>query len=352
MKALDRYIEYLDINVLEASKQRIKHLIHTFDHLLVAFSGGKDSLVVLNLVEQVYQELKINHKPKVFFRDEELIPDDVIDFVNTIRLSGRFDFYYFCIQLESEKYVLGKKETYIQWDRRRKHIRPIPAYAITCEQVLNQYSTDEFIAQSMNLKGRVAILTGVRADESLVRLQSLLVKKDESYVCDSSSPRVKLCKPIYDWKEKDVFRFFYEYGIHYCQIYNFQMFAEQKLRVSTPLHAESAKELHKLKAIYPIFYAQLCNIFPDIRLQERYFKEIDRNAIIYKYPHTFAGIIEYINDNIDDPKHRKKAIAEVIRCQNTRKNQIMITIPIMCNLMSLNLLSFQFVKMGGFSPFL
>lgn len=322
MKALDRYIEHLDINVLDASKQRIKHLINTFDNLLVAFSGGKDSLVVLHLVEQVYQELKIKEKPKVFFRDEELIPDDVIAFVNEIRLSGRFDFYYFCIPLESEKYVLGKKETYIQWDKNRKHIRPIPEYAITCEQVLRQYSADEFIAKSMNLKGRIAILTGLRADESLVRLQSLLVKKDESYVCDSSSPRIKLCKPIYDWKEKDVFRFLYEYGIRYCTIYDLQMFAKQKLRVSTPLHAESAKEIHKLKAIYPVFYAQLCSIFQDVRLQERYFKEVDRNAIIYQYPHTFAGIIEYINDHIEDEKHRKKAIKEVIKCQNTRKNQM------------------------------
>ncbi|GAB4493333.1 MAG: hypothetical protein OHK0045_22620 [Raineya sp.] len=317
MATKEKSVNILDTNVLIEAKKRIKHILDSFDHILVAFSGGKDSLVLINLVEEVYQELGILEKPKVFFRDEELIPDDVIEFVNEIRLSGRFDFRYYCLQLESEKYVLGKKEAYIQWDTKRPHIRKIPEYAITSQQILSQYSTDEIV--SKNLKGRVAILTGIRADESLIRLQGILIKKDESYISESPCQRVKLCKPIYDWTEKDVFLYFYERKIRYCKIYDFQMFAGQRLRVSTPLHAESAKELNKLKTVYPVFYAQICSVFPEVRLQERYFKQLDREGIIYQYPHSWEGILQYIENNIEDAKHRKRAIEAVKECQKARK---------------------------------
>ncbi len=57
------------------------HIINTFDKIFVCFSGGKDSLAVLHLVKEVYQELGINEKINVIFRDEEVIPDDIIDFV-------------------------------------------------------------------------------------------------------------------------------------------------------------------------------------------------------------------------------------------------------------------------------
>lgn len=312
------YINMLEISVLQAAKERIKHIIETFDNVLVAFSGGKDSLALLYLVEEVYQELEIKALPKVFFRDEEIIPDDIIDFVNELRLSGRFDFRYYCLQLQSEKYILGRKETYTQWDKHRKHLRPIPDYAITSDKLLNQYTTDDLV--SKNEKGRVAILTGIRADESLIRLQGILIKKDESYISESPCLRVRLCKPLYDWTEKDIFRYFYDAGIPYCKIYDFQMFAGQKLRVSTPLHAESAKELNKLKSIYPVFYSQICAIFPEIRLQERYFKELDRDGIIYKYAHSFQGILDYINDYIPEPKQKKMATEAVKLCEKSRKN--------------------------------
>ena len=43
----------------------------TFDNLLVAFSGGKDSLCVLNLVKEVYEEQKdsLANEDKVFLEN-------------------------------------------------------------------------------------------------------------------------------------------------------------------------------------------------------------------------------------------------------------------------------------------
>jgi hypothetical protein len=67
--------QLMDINVYEAAKQRINHILDIFDNVAVSFSGGKDSLVVLSLVEEVYAERGMDEKVKVVFRDEELIKD-------------------------------------------------------------------------------------------------------------------------------------------------------------------------------------------------------------------------------------------------------------------------------------
>lgn len=157
--------EYLDIDVLQAARQRINHILDVFDSVLVCFSGGKDSLVVLNLVEQIYKERGIKQKIKVVFRDEELIPDNVVEFVQSMYESGKYDFRYYAIPLKSQKYVLGKIEEYVQWDRNREWIRKPPSYAIRLadgdKRLFTQYDADAFICK--NEKGNVAMITGIRA---------------------------------------------------------------------------------------------------------------------------------------------------------------------------------------------
>ena len=68
---------YQDTDVLTAAKARIHHIYDIFDSVAVCFSGGKDSLVCLELTWEVAQERGLKHVD-VVFRDEELIPDEVI----------------------------------------------------------------------------------------------------------------------------------------------------------------------------------------------------------------------------------------------------------------------------------
>ena len=157
MTAENKKKKYIDSDVYTEAKKRIRHVINTFDTILVAFSGGKDSLLALCLVEEVYKEMGITEKVKVFFRDEELIPDDVIDFVRSKAESGQYDFRYYAIPLLSSKFILGNTYEYVQWDKDRKWLRQPPEYAITLPEgeyrVFSQYDADEFICQ--NEKGRV-----------------------------------------------------------------------------------------------------------------------------------------------------------------------------------------------------
>lgn len=309
---MTRVKAYIDANVLDEAKRRIHHIYDLVDQVVVAFSGGKDSLALLHLVREVALERGIDHVHAVF-RDEELIPDSVISFVDEYRQLPWLRLRWFAVPMESTKYVLGRNSRYVQWDTGRPHLRPVPEHALTladlglpADRVMSQYDMDALTAAPF--KGKVGILTGVRAAESLMRWQASVVKLNENYINASSTPKASLCKPLFDWQENDVLRFFYDRGIRYCPIYDSQAWAGNALRVSTPLHAEAAKSLHFLRATEPVFYGQLLELFPEMSVQERYHREIDRSAILARYAESWDGIEQWIHDHIDDPAQLRVAL--------------------------------------------
>jgi len=315
--------KYIDKNVYEMAKERIRHVINTFDTITVAFSGGKDSLTVLHLVEEVYKEMGIKEKVNVFFRDEEVIPDEVIKFVDSyVKQTDRFNFKYFALQLKSNKFILGKTYDYIQWDKNRRWIRPKPEYAITEPEdvIFDQYSMDGFIADMY--KGKVAILNGIRADESLVRFASCLNRAHENYIANTDDSRVKFVKPIYDWTVKDVFKYFYDKKIKYCEIYDLEMWNNQELRVATPLIADNAKRFKLIKTLAPTFYEQIIDIFPEMLIQEKYWKEYDRSAEISRYPYGWEGVFQWIDENLSG-NQKQMALKRVLDAKKTRENKIL-----------------------------
>lgn len=324
-----RQKHFIDKNVLEASKERLRTIHDMFDTVVVMFSGGKDSLVTLHLWEEVYRELGHTDKIKVCFRDEELIPDDVIAFVTEYYKSGKYDMVWYAVPTYTSKYVLGKMESVLLWNPDRKWIRDKPDWAIKDAggQIFDQDNMDEEIAK--NYKGKICFLTGQRCQESFFRLKSVLLKPNLPFISrpftqDSRKrfDHVMLGKPIYDWDVKDVFRYMYDRQIKYCPIYDNQTWNETPLRVSTPLHAESARTFWQVRTLYPVFYQQIVTTFPEMILQEKYHKEYDKFSKVDNYERSWSGIIRYIRENIDDPDNQKKAIKRVMEAKTMRENAL------------------------------
>lgn len=302
---------YQDTNVLDEAKARIRHIFDLFDHIVVSFSGGKDSLTVLHLVREVSLELGIEHVNALFW-DEELIPDPVVQFVDEYRQKDWVRLTWLAIPLISNKYVLGENARYIQWDPNRRHIRPIPPWAQTLEDLglpadhlVSQYDLNDLAAR--NLPGRVAVLTGVRAAESLIRLRASVNKLNENYINYGKTARFATCKPIFDWQENDVFRYFYDRGIRYCPVYDNQVLSGTQLRVATPLLAESAKRFGRLREWAPDFYDQVIDVFPEMVVQERYYAELDQDGLFDQYASDWNGIEQWIRANITEPAQRALA---------------------------------------------
>lgn len=313
----DKEVHYLDTDVLTAAKERIKHCLRAYDRPVISYSGGKDSLVVLYLVREVMDEMGWTQPLDVIFRDEELIPEDVINFVLKLRDEPeKWTLHYMTFPQKSHYFLFGKHYPYTQWDeaRRGNWVREKPEGTI--EQVhpenkpLDQKETNLFMNQALGFKGRVALFNGIRCQESLHRFMSCIaIKNKYNYIAHNSGGAIgtDFIKPIYDWSENDVFRYFYDRGIAYCSIYDVYMHASAPLRVATPLIDTAFAQLKKLRVTYPKFYEQILTIWPEIDAQVRYWGDFDTNSGIPKYPKSWTGIMQYIDDNITNPSMRERA---------------------------------------------
>jgi len=306
-------------NVYEAAKRRLRDIVETHDDVHFCFSGGKDSLVTLHLGEEVWKEMGRTDKIKVIFRDEEFIPDDVLEFVNRHRTSGKYDFRYFCLQLTAHKYVLGRKETVIQWDANRRHIRPMPDFAITDPRVMDQYTADAFTT-FYDGKGSVCMITGIRAAEGLVRLRAIVNKPNRPHIASTETPGIHLGRPIYDWEVEDIFYYLWKNNIEYCKIYDSQLFSNAPLRVASYVTVETSKRYHILQQMYPVFFQQILDVFPDLYMQFRYYDQFDRHAAIAQYPRSWSGVFKYIEENIHESQQAvaKRRVLEAMKHRKSR----------------------------------
>ena len=114
--------KYKNINVYEASKQRIKFIFDEFEKICVSFSSGKDSGVVLNMV--IDEARKRNRRVGVLFIDPEAFYKDSIEFVNEMFEQNQdvLDPYWICLPMESPNSLSYLEPTWIWWDKEKEDI--------------------------------------------------------------------------------------------------------------------------------------------------------------------------------------------------------------------------------------
>ena len=317
----------MGISVLEAAKQRLHHLYDIHDTVVVMFSGGKDSQVLLHLAWEVAQSR--GHKfINVVFRHDEFILSPTVDLIRHYASFPWVRMHHICVPSTGARNVMQSTKEFINWDRNRENIRPIPEYAIRPPDELFEKrdiwnrQSEEYICQFF--RGKVCLLLGVRACESRFRWRGAVNKLIENYInAPHDYKAATLCKPLYDWEEKDILRYLYENKIPYCRVYDWQMFAKMDLRTSAWLHPEKARHLPKLRQIDPQFYDQLLKIFPESVVHERYESSMDREKIVAEYGKSWETIEDYIKKFFPDETTRNIALHrlyQIWKLSNSERN--------------------------------
>ena len=300
---------FLDINCVDAARARIRHVYDTFDTVCVQFSGGKDSTAVFYLAKEVHEERGLG-PVKVIFRDEEMVSPRIAEYIEKVKNYPWVDMEWYCLPTTSEIWVLGRRQSVIFWSDKRKAegrlVRDMPPWAISGHHFGLPH--DKPIPQSIDYyttqgkTGNIAFLTGVRANESMVRYRSLVQKLHENYIVSpykmKKSIPLKMAKVIYDWQTNDVFKYIIEeHNAEYCSYYDVAAMTGSNTRVGIPLHAVAIRRIGDVIKTEPEFYDRLVKAFPYIDAQRLYWSSLDVDAIIKNYAQFgFDGAKMFIDD--------------------------------------------------------
>jgi predicted phosphoadenosine phosphosulfate sulfurtransferase len=207
----------LDINVLEASKERIQFTFDNFKKIYVSFSAGKDSTVMLHLV--IDEAKKRNQKVGVLIVDLEGQYQFTIEHIlETIKeYSDYIDLHWVCLPIHLRNAVSVYEPFWKCWDSERKEdwIRELPENSISDPNFFPFFRDgmefEEFVPEfgEWYSKGELtACLVGIRSDESLNRYRTISSKSkitfQEKVYTTKVTKSVFNVYPIYDWKTEDI----------------------------------------------------------------------------------------------------------------------------------------------------
>ncbi|EFH3425741.1 phosphoadenosine phosphosulfate reductase family protein, partial [Escherichia coli] len=180
-------------NVLSAAIQRIEWVFSAFSSVCLSFSGGKDSTVLFHLTADIARKKK--RRFSVLFIDWEAQYQCTIQHVLNMRELYRDvvdTFYWVALPLTTVNGVSQYQPEWVCWETGVEWVRrppedaitdteyfPFYRYAMTFEEFVPAFSS-WFVADRCG----AAILTGVRADESLNRFMALTSQSKLRYADD------------------------------------------------------------------------------------------------------------------------------------------------------------------------
>lgn len=216
-------------NVYELAIDRINHLYRVYDQVVVSFSGGKDSMVALELAIIVAKTLGRLPVEAHFF-DEEALNPETVEYLDRLRRRPEVKLFWYCLPIKHRNLGSLLQPYWYPWAPEAQHlwIRPKPEWALTRMQGgydgvrLEDRKWHADIAHQFTpagVYGSVAHLIGLRAEESLRRRCIMLGKLQENYITHSTL-NVAKAYPIYDWTVADVWTAVKLFGWDYNRTYD------------------------------------------------------------------------------------------------------------------------------------
>lgn len=216
---------FRDVDVLTASRNRIKTIFDNFERVYVAFSGGKDSSVMLHLVME--EAIARKRKVAVMFIDFEAQYAETISHVQEMfdLYREHIDPHWICIPMLLRNAVTNYEPRWICWDPEKQDIwirekpqeyksekdYPFAIANMEFEEFIVLFG--EWYGQGKKTAGFIAI----RAQESLHRYCAVATWEKKDLTFNGHRWTTKIVAdtyniyPIYDWLTEDVWRYHAQY---------------------------------------------------------------------------------------------------------------------------------------------
>jgi predicted phosphoadenosine phosphosulfate sulfurtransferase len=264
---------YLNCNVLEESKNRISFVFDNFDKIYCSFSGGKDSTAMIHLIME--EAKKRNRKIGVLFIDWECQFEMTIEHVRNIYSMYSDYIIPFWIQLEimTNNSTSMYEPTWKSWDKNKKALwtRQKESNSINDNSYFPFYFDNITFEEFVPLFGQwyangepCACFVGIRAQESLNRFRTIAREdvrryQDKKYTVKITDNLFNVY-PIYDWKAKDIWKYFSVTKNCYNEVYN-RMFQAgltiHQMRIDEPFGDEARKNLWLYHILEPQTWSKL-----------------------------------------------------------------------------------------------
>lgn len=266
-----------NMNVYQATQERLKYIFDNFDHVYLSFSGGKDSGVMLNLCIQYIKNNNLKRKITLMHLDYEAQYDMTTKYVKEMEdeFSDILNVYHICVPFKVHTCTSMYQSYWRPWDDATKDLwaRELPNNAMTKEafnfytEEMWDYEFQEKLSTWIHEKenaNKTAVLVGIRTQESLHRWRAIH-KGRETYFNNIKyskkiSENVFNFYPIYDWKTEDVWVANAKFNFKYNKLYDLYYQAGlpiDSMRVASPFLSEGQETLKLYRVIEPHTWGKL-----------------------------------------------------------------------------------------------
>lgn len=265
--------------VLDLARERIRIAFDEFDTVLVAFSGGKDSGVMVNLAVEHARAIGYDKPVHVVHVDYEGQYTATTEYVERTMRSNLdvIKPWWLCLPISAQCAVSMFQDHWVPWEESKRDlwVREMPPEAITEHNHPFDFEVrgiwdnavlgGKFARWLHNSTGadRTIQLVGIREQESLHRYSAIHNKQDmyeDHKWTTRQAPGIYSGYPIHDWLTEDVWTANARFGWDYNRLYDLMYQAGvplHSMRVASPFLSEGTDALKMYRVIEPAMWARL-----------------------------------------------------------------------------------------------